>query len=72
MSAPMNAEETLKEVKKEKQKAKKALQESERRCQELIWAMEDEAVYGQAKMDSDEAKKIAQTLSCAERVVATA
>ncbi|MBQ7057643.1 MAG: hypothetical protein IJM84_06825, partial [Bacteroidaceae bacterium] len=68
----MNAEETLKEIKKEKQKARKALQESQRRCQELIWAMDEEVVYGQAKMDSDEAKKIAQTLSCAERVVATA
>lgn len=68
----MNAEETLKEVKKEKQKAKKALQESQRRCQELIWAMEEESVYGQEKKDSDEAKKITQTLSCAERVMATA
>lgn len=65
----MNAQETLKEIKKEKAKAKKALQETQRRCQELLWAMEEEAPYGQEKKDSDEAKRITQTLSCAEKVV---
>ena len=66
----MNAEETLKEIKKEKAKAKKALRESQRRCQELLWAMEEAAPYGQEKKDGDEARKITQTLSCAEKVVA--
>ena len=66
----MNAQETLKEVKKEKAKAKRALKESQQRCQELLWAMEEDASYGQEKMDSDEAKKIALTLTCAEKVIA--
>lgn len=65
----MNAQEALKEIKKEKAKAKKALMESQRRCQELLWAMEPEDSYGQERKDSDEAKKIAQTISCAEKVV---
>lgn len=65
----MNAQETLKEIKKEKQKAKKALRESQRRCQELLWAMEEEMPYGQEKKDGEEARKITQNLTCAEKVV---
>lgn len=65
----MNAQETLKEVKKERQKAKKAIQEARRRCQELLWAMEPEESYGQERKDSDEVKKVAQTLTCAEKVI---
>lgn len=65
----MNAQETLKEVKKERQKARKALRESQQRCQELLWAMEEETTYGQAKKDSEEVVKIAQTLKCAESVI---
>lgn len=65
----MNTEETLKEVKKERQKVRKLLKESEQRCQELLWSMEPEAGYGQAQKDGDEAKKIAQTLKCACKIV---
>lgn len=65
----MDAKETLEAIKKEKQKARKALMESQQRCQDLIWAMEEDAVYGQAKKDNDEAIKIAQTLKCAELLI---
>lgn len=65
----MDAKETLEAIKKEKQKARKALMESQQRCQDLIWAMEEGAVYGQAKKDNDEAIKIAQTLKCAELLI---
>lgn len=65
----MDAKETLEAIKKEKQKVRKALMESQQRCQDLIWAMEEEAVYGQAKKDNDEAIKIAQTLKCAELLI---
>ena len=43
--------------------------ESQQRCQDLIWAMEEEGLYGQAKKDNDEAIKIAQTLKCAEMII---
>lgn len=56
-------------MKKERQKAKKALQEANRRCQELLWAMEPEESYGQERKDSDEVKRVAQTLTCAEKVI---
>lgn len=66
----MNTEETLKEVKKERQKVRKILKESEQRVQELLWAMEPEDTnYGQERKDSDEAMKIAQTLKCACKVI---
>lgn len=66
----MNTEDTLKEVKKERQKVRKLLKKSEQRVQELLWAMEpEENGYGQEKKDGDEAMKIAQTLKCACRVV---
>lgn len=65
----MNAKETLREVKKEQKKAKLALQESQRRCQELLWAMEPDALYGQEKKDGDEVLKIANTMKCAETIL---
>lgn len=65
----MDAKQTLEAIKKEKQKARKALMESQQRCQELIWAMEEEGLYGQAKKDNDEAIKITQTLKCAEMII---
>lgn len=69
MPISMNQEETLREVKKEKQRVKKLLKESEQKCQELLWAMESENNYGQAKKDSDEAVKIVQTMKCACKVI---
>jgi hypothetical protein len=65
----MNAKETLDEIKKEKNRVRKSLQESNRRCQELLWAMEEDVHYGQERMDGNEARKIAQDVSIAEKII---
>lgn len=65
----MNAKETLKEIEKERRKVVKVLRDSERRSQELLWAMEEDATYGQEHMDAAEALKIGQTLKCAVQMM---
>lgn len=67
----MNIEETLKEVKREHEKAVRAVEEAHLRCQHLMWDMETDGADGQERMNADKVLQITQNLKCAERVITT-